>query len=179
MSAIPLFTIAVAAILSAQAKIEKPVEIRLLDTTFGLDSYVQQPGIRLIRSPETWASTWKEHMFAPMGLGDSSFVAIPPPPSVDFSRTMVLAFFDGQTRAQSWKLLGSKPDKKGTLVLNVRRLPVDTGGIEIGGSPFTFMLLTKTDSAIAVETVEGRETLRVAEFGKVQPIKEATEGKGS
>src|SRR5215510_9631615 len=54
----------------------------------GLASGVDQPTQIVIRSQNDWAALWSRHI--------RTQIAPPPPPSVDFSRDMVLALFMGQ-----------------------------------------------------------------------------------
>jgi len=54
----------------------------------GLASGVGQPTQIVVRSQNEWTALWSRHMRAPS--------APPPPPSVDFSRDMVVALFMGE-----------------------------------------------------------------------------------
>jgi len=54
----------------------------------GLASGVGQPTQIVVRSQTDWAALWSRHM--------RTQIAPPPPPSVDFSRDMVLALFMGE-----------------------------------------------------------------------------------
>ena len=54
----------------------------------GLASGVDQPAQIVVRSQNDWAALWSRHM--------GTRTAPPPPPSVDFSRDMVVALFMGE-----------------------------------------------------------------------------------
>ena len=54
----------------------------------GLASGVGQPTQIVVRSQHDWAALWSRHMRTP--------IAPPPPPSVDFSRDMVVGLFMGE-----------------------------------------------------------------------------------
>lgn len=163
-----MFIAAVTAMLSAQKAAGTPVQVRLLDTVSGLDSFVPEPTIRLIRDDGAWKKTWADHMYVPMTNGSNDFVAAPAPPTIDFAKTMVLALFDGQAKAGSWRFLGAKPTKDG-ITLRVQRVPLNSGMLEIAGSPYTFLLLTRSNAKIALEAFDGREARQIADFPKIEP----------
>jgi hypothetical protein len=109
----------------------------------GLASGVDQPAQIVVRSQNDWAALWSRHM--------GTQAAPPPPPSVDFSRDMVVALFLGERPTGGYAIEVTRIERTGAgLAIRYRTTRPDPAGMQTQAltQPFHLIKLPRVDGSV-------------------------------
>ena len=109
----------------------------------GLASGVGQPTQIVVRSQNEWTALWSRHMRAPS--------APPPPPSVDFSRDMVVALFMGERPTGGYAIEVTRIERTDAgLAVHYRTTRPDPSAMQMQvlTQPFHLITLLRVDDSV-------------------------------
>jgi hypothetical protein len=109
----------------------------------GLASGVGQPTQVVVRDPNDWAALWSRHM--------RTQIAPPPPPTVDFSRDMVVALFMGERSTGGYAIEVTRIERiDSSLSVHYRITRPDPGAMQAQAltQPFHLVALPRTDDSV-------------------------------
>ena len=123
---------------TACAAVAAPVPFSTLAK--GLASGVDQPAQVVVRSRNDWVALWSRHM--------GTQTAPPPPPSVDFSRDMVVALFMGERPTGGYAIEVTHIERTDAgLAIRYRTTRPDPAGMhaQVLTQPFHLITLPRAD----------------------------------
>src|SRR5882672_1575839 len=109
----------------------------------GLASGVGQPTQIVVRSQNDWAALWSRHM--------RTQIAPPPPPSVDFSRDMVVALFMGERPTGGYAIDVTRIERTDAgLAVHYRTTRPDPSAMQMQvlTQPFHLVTLPRADDSV-------------------------------